>query len=1533
MRQARRSHRDKVLGRVVRVVAEALERRQLLTTQLGDTSIAEGRFAGSNSVLVSSTTPWTATSNVSWLTTTATGSGNGLATFSFLSNETQGTRTGQLTIGGQTLTITQAGLTYTPANTVSTLLTTGFGSTLGLSVDDAGMVYGASQGSIVRYNPVTAQRSTVVSGAGAFDVVVDPSGTLGYFVDAFSGRLVRFNPATGTTTTLISSGLSSPEGVAIDPFENVYIAETGANVIRRYSGSGLTTAVTGLNAPRGVAVDFNGIVYIADTGNNAVKRWNPSTNQLTTVVTGLNAPTKVALDRSGNVYIADSNSNTIRRWNSVNNQLTTLVSNGLNRAQAVAVDLEGNVYVGDTLNNALKVVPRAFVSTRNTDVTAAAQSGSLVPVLPATQPLVGGLAPIVDQPWVTLGAAQNGASSFSVSDNLATTQRFATVNVLGVPSFIVQSPPIFVGTLADNLSSSPLSLRQAIASVNARTPVAELIVIPANLYSTPTTGQPDPNTIRLGSELPAIVPGVDVKIRAEMPGTDRVFSVSGENLTRIIQTGPTATLRLENLTLTNGNASTTADGGAIINSGSLTLLNSAITNSRGVKGGAIASSGPVTLIDSVISGNTAGQVGAGIFTLSAPVTATRSTFSTNRVDGSAGTGAQLANGGGGIWAVGSVVTVADSTFSANRTERIIGGGSAVNGGAGIAAIGGSTLNVTGTAFPDNVSLYSGGGILAANSTATIVGSTFDRNNAGFGGGVINVASDVVISGSTFTSNSASSPAIISPIGSAVIMAFAFNATLLIDGSTFELNNQQTITVFGLSSSGSTPNTLTLRNSTVTTSGFTGVVVGGGSTATIVHSSIYGNATDIGSDLFAEGAVTLQNSIVGSTSGNITGLGVNIVQSGVTGPGIINADPKLAPISDNGGTVRTMELLPGSPALNTAAVVPGITTDQRGAPRDATPDVGAFELIPLVVTTAADEDNGTINPATGTGTSLREAVRYAQADPFTRTITFAPSLAGQTITLANGYTGPADATALTVAGNLTIDGQDRQLTLANATGTKRRLFAHAGGTFNLKNIDLTGGDVAGTLFGLGGAILAGGPLKLTNVRFSNHRADAGGAIYLVASATANIVNATFTSNTSTSVGGAIYADGSVSISNATFTGNSSGDGGAIRAAGAVSIVNSTFTNNSASASGGALRLFGSASINASTFNANTVGSAAGNEGGALLSTGNLSVVNSTFADNGRNALALSGGTADLQFVTIAYNRNGGIAITGATATLRNVLAAGNTGFDVAGPLTAMSSNNLLNLSAADARIGPLADNGGPTLTILPLSGSPAINNGVSLNFFDQRGQFRSEPVDIGAVEVQRTFAALTSATFEFETRQAIVFNFNGDATADFSRFDYSLTDLATFKFVPEAPFELRWNATGTQAVLDLINLPDANYRLFTRLDPQNFHILRGDANRDRRVDFNDLLALSRNFNQSGRTYSQGNFDYSSDGLVGFSDLVILARAYGQSLPADFARALGSPPATTSFFSATRATVSFIRDASSPKLHRAEPLNPSRNEPII
>ncbi len=131
--------------------------------------------------------------------------------------------------------------------------------------------------------------------------------------------------------------------------------------------------------------------------------------------------------------------------------------------------------------------------------------------------------------------------------------------------------------------------------------------------------------------------------------------------------------------------------------------------------------------------------------------------------------------------------------------------------------------------------------------------------------------------------------------------------------------------------------------------------------------------------------------------------------------------------------------------------------------------------------------------------------------------------------------------------------------------------------------------------------------------------------------------------------------------------------------------------------------------------------------------------------------------------------------------------------------------------------------------------------------------------------------------------------------------FTLTNLETGAVLPGSVFTSAYTTPQpTGLILSLTStttLPDARYRLtapatsvttYYGSDPLasglsiEFFILTGDANRDRVVNFDDLLILAQNYGQSGRTFSQGNFNYSADGLVDFSDLLLLAQRYGTSL---------------------------------------------------
>jgi sugar lactone lactonase YvrE len=134
-----------------------------------------------------------------------------------------------------------------------------------------------------------------------------------------------------------------PTGIAVDSSGIVYVADTDDSTIRKVTPSGVVTTLAGtafvvgnldgpgssarFNQPKGIAIDTAGNLYIADTGNNLIRKISP-TGVVTTLGglfqgfgtsngTGADAqfgnPSGIAADIIGNVYVADTGNNTIRK--------------------------------------------------------------------------------------------------------------------------------------------------------------------------------------------------------------------------------------------------------------------------------------------------------------------------------------------------------------------------------------------------------------------------------------------------------------------------------------------------------------------------------------------------------------------------------------------------------------------------------------------------------------------------------------------------------------------------------------------------------------------------------------------------------------------------------------------------------------------------------------------------------------------------------------------------------------------------------------------------------------------------------------------------------------------------------------------------------------------------------------------------------------------------------------------------------------------------------------------------------------------
>ncbi|MGA2351933.1 MAG: right-handed parallel beta-helix repeat-containing protein [Terracidiphilus sp.] len=203
--------------------------------------------------------------------------------------------------------------------------------------------------------------------------------------------------------------------------------------------------------------------------------------------------------------------------------------------------------------------------------------------------------------------------------------------------------------------------------------------------------------------------------------------------------------------------------------------------------------------------------------------------------------------------------------------------------------------------------------------------------------------------------------------------------------------------------------------------------------------------------------------------------------------------------------------------------------------------------------------------------------------------------------------------------------------------------------------------------------------------------------------------------------------------------------------------------------------GSAVVNTSTFQKNEITSTgpftlnrstvSDSDGFGIYNAGNLTVVNSTIYGNAftgiDNALGVQIGSMDMSNSTVADNVGVGVVQqAGLGSTIRNSILAGNLGGDCSGDFISGDYNLIEDLAGCSLfggghdstglspELGKLRENGGPTETLYPRKGSPAINGGNPagcrnaagyLLRTDQRGFPRPEPpygrCDIGAVQVE------------------------------------------------------------------------------------------------------------------------------------------------------------------------------------------------------
>jgi serine/threonine protein kinase, bacterial len=169
-------------------------------------------------------------------------------------------------------------------------------------------------------------------------------------------------PTAYRATILPFTGLTGPEGVAVDSVGSVYVTNIeNDRVVKLPPDSTKQTVLpfVNLKEPYGLAVDKDGGVYVGDTDNDrVVKLAAGSTSQTVLPFSDLKRPEGLAVGKDGNVYVVDTGNDRVVQLAAGSTTQTVLPFNDLERPKGVAVDKDGSVYVADTGNNrVLKLAP------------------------------------------------------------------------------------------------------------------------------------------------------------------------------------------------------------------------------------------------------------------------------------------------------------------------------------------------------------------------------------------------------------------------------------------------------------------------------------------------------------------------------------------------------------------------------------------------------------------------------------------------------------------------------------------------------------------------------------------------------------------------------------------------------------------------------------------------------------------------------------------------------------------------------------------------------------------------------------------------------------------------------------------------------------------------------------------------------------------------------------------------------------------------------------------------------------------------
>jgi sugar lactone lactonase YvrE len=332
----------------------------------------------------------------------------------------------------------------------------------------------ATYPAIYNYGYTASSITSFVSPSG---MAIDKFGNL-FISDSYTSKIGKIS-TTGVITIIAGTGsigaadgaaatatFSSPQGLAIDDLDNLYVADRDNQKIRKITPDGIVSTLAGSGttgktngtgtaasfaSPSALTVDAAGNVYLADTYNNLIRKITPAGVVTTLAGSGtagyvdqigagayFNSPSAIYSDASGNVYVTESYSNSIRKIASAGYTISPALSAGLS--------LDGTGSISGTPTEVSTAKDYTVTAYNNAGVgTATMNIGVVVPTV----------APVIT---TFAQASQNPGSGVTITGNNFIGATAVTIGGVAAASYTVVSPTTIIAYASPNAASGSVKI-------------------------------------------------------------------------------------------------------------------------------------------------------------------------------------------------------------------------------------------------------------------------------------------------------------------------------------------------------------------------------------------------------------------------------------------------------------------------------------------------------------------------------------------------------------------------------------------------------------------------------------------------------------------------------------------------------------------------------------------------------------------------------------------------------------------------------------------------------------------------------------------------------------------------------------------------------------------------------------------------------------------------------------------------------------------------------------------------------------------